>query len=107
VGKRRKVGGLLAKPPSPSSPRFRTEGGGQSRAAGWPGGGRGAGGPEHGGGQGMGQNGEEDAGIRFSFLPWAVMACKGGSAVEGGGAGYGRRCSGAQAREGGGRGGAG
>jgi hypothetical protein len=70
-------------------------------------GGRGAGGPEHGGGQGMGQNGEEDAGIRFSFLPWAVMACKGGSAVEGGGAGYGRRCSGAQAREGGGRGGAG
>jgi hypothetical protein len=31
----------------------------------------------------MGQNGDEDVGIRFSFLPWVVMACRGGSAVVG------------------------
>jgi hypothetical protein len=37
-----------------------------------------------GGGRGRGENGEDDKGIRFPYLIWAVMACRDGSAAAGG-----------------------
>jgi hypothetical protein len=40
--------------------------------------------PRVGGGRGRGENGEEDKGIRFPYLIWAVMVCRDGSAAAGG-----------------------
>jgi hypothetical protein len=67
----------LAKTPSSSPSRSRTERRGRRPALE----GRGAGGSSRGGGRGLGQNGEGDEGILSSCSPWTEAARGGGSAA--------------------------